>query len=218
MEDETSGNALLKWLGDNPEATNMGIGFIKSLGEKKRQDAAAANEIAKSQYGYLLNQGIGDMSKAQGPSMADRLMQGYVAGTSQRQSNEMNKAIQDMLRSKAALDKAGAVSKQVDTQKPFQALVKEGVITESTDSPESWSEALNRSITGLGATRQPDYAVDFNANPAPIAPTRNPASINNNPINPRTGMPINNQGNAGAEEVLKFLKGGQYGKLKTNRY
>lgn len=111
MED----NALLKWLNNNPEATNMGIGFLKSLREENQQKGRAQNEIAKTQYGYLLGQGVGDISKAQGPGMADRLMQGYVAGSQQRQQGDMNKAIKDMLTARANKDNAGAIKDNVDT-------------------------------------------------------------------------------------------------------
>lgn len=111
------GNALLKWLGDNPEATNMGIGFLKSLREEPQQRGRAGSEIAKTQYGYLLGQGVGDISKAQGPSMADRLMQGYVAGSQQRQQGDMNAAIKDMLTAKAIKDRTGAVSEAVGVMK-----------------------------------------------------------------------------------------------------
>lgn len=106
----TEQNALLKWMSDNPEATNMGMGFLKSLQEEQRNRGRAGAEIAKTQYGYLLGQGPGDISKAQGPGMLDRLAQGYITGRATRQGDDMNAKVMDLLSAKASKDRAGAYS------------------------------------------------------------------------------------------------------------
>lgn len=104
------GNALLKWLGNNPEAVNSGYGFLKGLQNEKSNQAQIDNEIAKTQYGYLLGQGIGDTSKANKMGAFDSAVGGYLSGTATRQQNEMNKKVMDLLSAKANKENAGAIS------------------------------------------------------------------------------------------------------------
>jgi len=48
---------------NNKPATYSILGSVNALLDKPKERAAIQNEIAKTQYGYLLGQGVGDPRK-----------------------------------------------------------------------------------------------------------------------------------------------------------
>lgn len=103
-------NAFSTWMSENPEAVNMGMGFIKGMQEDQQKAAIAQQEIAKTRYGHHLGVGPGDITGAIGSSKADRVMGGYLSGAAQRQQDEFNNKIADLLATKIAKKKPGESS------------------------------------------------------------------------------------------------------------
>lgn len=93
-------NGLLRFLSENPEMVNMGIGLLGSLQDERKANAYQPAEIAKTQYGYLLGQGMGDPSKYKRNTFAQNAMKGALTGMEQRKRDDFNNKVLSLLKDK----------------------------------------------------------------------------------------------------------------------
>jgi hypothetical protein len=165
-------NGVLNWLKENPEAANMGMGLLKTLEDDRKKQGMAGSEIAKSQYGYLLGQGIGDMSRATGgPSAIDRMLSGYAAGASQREMDKRNKLINDLLKGKnkdANTRESETLYAAANSGNPYSSAL--GLQSQGMTMDQAAEAAMNKALRGTqevspfrrdGETQLPEALQDY---------------------------------------------------------
>jgi len=100
LADNKKEDGFMSFINENRPAAYSLMGSITEMLKKPKERAAIENEISKTQYGYLLNQGIGDTSKVKRADVLGKALKGAMAGHVQDKNDEWNEDVFEAINKK----------------------------------------------------------------------------------------------------------------------
>lgn len=162
-----------KWASNNPDLLYAGAGILKGMLDAPKQQALTEQQIAQTMYSPWLKTGPGDIANVPQANILNNALQGYTAGTLQKQNDKMNSELMKALNNQS---RSNIVA-------PNTEVLKSGIPLQEARSQEKSSPYLNDGVdnTYVSAMKNSNNVMDNIFSDAlfgniPKQPSRNIAS------------------------------------------